>query len=149
MNHCQLDIGAGGLGKALIVAGKASAAPDPAERPFDHPASRQHFEAADVVGAFHDLEAPEPLLGEERVQSGPLVGAIGPDQIKPGEEIAQAGKHEESTIAVLDVRRVDNGVQDEALRIDDNVALASLDFLARVVTHRGDRGPPFSADLTD
>jgi hypothetical protein len=44
---------------------------------------------------------------------------------------------------------MDDGVQHEALRIDDEVALAPLDLLARIITHRVDRDPPFSADLTD
>jgi hypothetical protein len=41
-----------------------------------------------------------------------------------------------------------DGVDQEALRIDENVPLLALDFLARVIAVRVDAGPPFSADLT-
>ena len=149
MNYGHLDIGVGGLGEALIIAGEAPAAPDPADRPLDHPTSRQDLKAGRVVAALDNLQAPAPRLGKERVQARAFVGAIGPDQVEPGKELAQAGKHEQSPVAVLDVRRMDDGVQDETLRVDDDVALTTLDLLARVITHRVDRDPPFSADLTD
>lgn len=57
MNHRHPDIGARGLGEALVVAGEATAASDPADCPFDDPALRQHLEAADVVRALDDFEA--------------------------------------------------------------------------------------------
>lgn len=149
MDHRDLDISASGFGEALIVAGEAAAAPDPADGSLDHPAPRQHLEAAGVVGALDDFETPAPSLAEEQVEAGSIIGTIGPDQIEPGEEAAQSGEREKCPVAVLDVRRMDHGAQDKALRVDDEMALASLDLLGRVITHRVDRGPPFSADLTD
>ncbi len=45
----------------------------------------------------------------------------------------------------LDARGMDIDVQQEALRIDEDVTLAAEDLLARVVTGRVDRPPPFTA----
>jgi len=39
-------------------------------------------------------------------------------------------------------------VHQQALRIDEDVPLFALDFLARVIARRIDAGPPFSALLT-
>jgi hypothetical protein len=41
-----------------------------------------------------------------------------------------------------------NGVEQQALRIYQDVALLALDLLAGVIAVRVDRGPPFSALLT-
>jgi hypothetical protein len=43
---------------------------------------------------------------------------------------------------------VDDHAQQQALRVDENVALAALRFLARVIADRINPEPPFSADLT-
>ena len=48
-------------------------------------------------------------------------------------------------VAILDVRRMNNGYQDEPEDIDKQVALASFDLFARVIATR----PPFSVVLTD
>jgi hypothetical protein len=43
---------------------------------------------------------------------------------------------------------MDEGVHQEALRVDDDVPLLAFDLLAGVIPCRVDRGPPFSAPLT-
>jgi hypothetical protein len=47
------------------------------------------------------------------------------------------------TIAILHIGRVDNHAQQEAERIDEDVALASLDLLARIEALRIKRRAPF------
>jgi hypothetical protein len=41
-----------------------------------------------------------------------------------------------------------DGVDQEALRIDENLPFLAFDLLARVIAVRVDARPPFSADLT-
>ena len=53
-----------------------------------------------------------------------------------------------STVAVLDVGGMHDGVHQQALRIDEDVPLLTLDLLACIVARRVDRRPPFSALLT-
>ena len=43
---------------------------------------------------------------------------------------------------------MDNGVQQQALGVDKEMALLALDLLARIVAMRVDPCPPFSALLT-
>ena len=62
---------------------------------------------------------------------------------------AEQGCHDEcAAIAILNVGRVHNGVNQQALRIDENVPLLTLDLLSCVITGRINRTPPFSALFT-
>ena len=55
---------------------------------------------------------------------------------------------DDAAIAVLDIGRMNHCVEQEPYRIDKDVALLALDFLARVVARWIDAGPPFSAPFT-
>jgi len=149
LDHRHLDESASGACKTFIVAGEAAASAEPSECALDDPATRQNLEAAGGIGAFNDLKAPDAWISEQRVEPFAEIGAIGPNQPEPRIEAAQAVEHDKGAITVLDIGRMDNRLQYEALRIDEDVALAPFDLLARVITHRVDRDPPFSADLTD
>jgi hypothetical protein len=52
------------------------------------------------------------------------------------------------TVAILHVRGMNDGVQQQTQRIYENVALLALDLLARIIAMRIDSGPPFSALFT-
>ena len=78
----------------------------------------------------------------------PSIAAVGkePGQKRKG---AEQGRHQRrAAVAVLDVGGVDGRMHQQALRIDEDVALFAHDLLAGVVTRRIDAGPPFSALLT-
>jgi hypothetical protein len=53
-----------------------------------------------------------------------------------------------TTITILDIGRMHDGVKYQAYRVDKDVALLTLDLLPRVVARRIDAGPPFSAPFT-
>ena len=77
-----------------------------------------------------------------------LIAAIG---VEFQQERIQAehGRHDQRTaIAILDIGGVHDGVDQQALRVDENMPLLALDLLSRVVTRRINRGPPFSALFT-
>jgi hypothetical protein len=62
---------------------------------------------------------------------------------------AEQGRHQHrAPVTVLDVGGVNDRMHQQALRIDEDVALFAHDLLAGVVTRRIDAGPPFSALLT-
>src|ERR1700686_2503981 len=101
-----------------------------------------------LIRALDDLDVD---LSHDFLEGGAkqrtLISAI-------GVELQQERKHAEhrhhdqfATVAILDVGRVHDGVDQQALRIDDNVPLLALDLLASVVPRRI-VGPPFSALLT-
>src|ERR1700690_928026 len=112
------------------------------------PSPWQDDEGLGLTGALDDLDVD---LSHDFLEGGAkqraLISAI-------GVEIQQERKHAEhcrhdkfATVAILEVGRVHDGVDREALRIDDNGALLALDLLASVVPRRI-VGRPFSALLT-
>jgi len=63
------------------------------------------------------------------------IAAIGEDMAQPREAADDLGKHQRRS-AVLDVGRVDHGVDQIALCVGEDMALAALDLLACIVTAR-------------
>ena len=62
---------------------------------------------------------------------------------------AEHGRHDQrAAIAILNVGGMHDGVDQQALRVDENVPLLTLNLLSRVVTRRINRSPPFSALFT-
>jgi len=131
----------------LEVFGEAAAAADPGEGSLDDPAFGEDNEAMQLI-AFDDLEFPGAGLchrcrGFRRVVSG-----VGKDALDEGVEASGTSiEHQPCTVAVLDVGGMDNHIQEEAERIDENVPLATLDLLACVIARRIERRPPFCAPL--
>lgn len=79
---------------------------------------------------------------------GPLIAAIGNKLAQKREQAEQSRENQHTTVAVLNVCRMDDSMQQKTYRIDQDVTLLPLDFLARVIAVRIDAGPPFSALFT-
>ena len=60
----------------------------------------------------------------------------------------QRGEQQDAAIAILDVGGMDDGVQQQTQRIDENMPLLALDHLAGIEPVRIDASPPFSALFT-
>jgi hypothetical protein len=61
---------------------------------------------------------------------------------------AEHGSHDEyAAVAILNVGGMNDGMNQQALRIDENVALLALDFLARIIAMRIDAGRPYMGRL--
>ena len=88
------------------------------------------------------------LRDVEFILSQPLVAAVGVELQQKREQAEQRAHQQHATVAVLDVGRVDDGVQQQALGVYQDMALLALDLLARIKAGRVDRDPPFSALLT-
>lgn len=131
----------------LEVLGEAAATADPSESALDDPSFGENDEAMQLL-TLDDLQRPAPGLGDDRGHLRALIAGIGEDPFDEGEQAARASIEDQpSAIAILQVGRVDGHVQQEAERVDENVPLATLDLLARVIARRIDRGPPFCAPL--
>src|SRR5262249_14256722 len=57
-------------------------------------------------------------------------------------------KKQDAAIAILDIGRMNDGVQQQTQRVYENMALLALDLFARVIAMRIDAAPPFSALFT-
>jgi hypothetical protein len=78
----------------------------------------------------------------------PWVAAVGVEFQQEGKRAEQRAHQQHATVAVLDVGRMDDGVQQQALRVYQDMALLAFDLLSGIKARRVDRKPPFSALLT-
>ena len=98
--------------------------------------------------AFDDFDPPRSGRCDRRRQRRPLIVGIGEDMFNEGEAAARAAIEDQpGAITILQIGRVDNDVQQETERVDENVPLATRDLLARVIPRRIERRPPFCAPL--
>lgn len=94
--------------------------------------------------ALDDLQGPGAGLCNGSGERRALVAGVGEDARDEGEEAARAPVEDEPrAIAVLHVGRMDDDVQQETERVDEDVPLAARDLLARIVALRVKRGAPF------
>ena len=142
-DHGEADEGRGGPRVTLEVAGEASIATDPGQGSFDDPALGKDNEAVQFV-ALDDLELPVAALCDGRGRFGALIAGIGKDALDEREAAARAPvENERGPIAVLNVGRMDDDIQQEAECIDEDVPLAARDLLPRIKALRVERGTPF------
>jgi hypothetical protein len=143
-DHCKPDEGGCDSSVSLVISRQASVAADPGQGSLDDPALGEDHEAM-RVGALHDLKRPVSRAGNDRRHPRPRVAAVADDALderKPSPGLTQQAF---GAVSILDARGMDIDVQQEALRIDEDVTLAAEDLLARVVAGRVDRTPPFTA----
>ena len=77
-----------------------------------------------------------------------FIGAVGEEFPEEWEHAEQRRQQGDAAVAILNVGGGDNAVQEQALGIEENVALLALDQLARIKAGRIDARPPFSALFT-
>ncbi len=82
------------------------------------------------------------------MKNRPLIGAVGEQFPEKGKQTEQCRQQLEAAVAILNVGGGDDAVQQQALRVDQDMALLALDQLARVEAGRVDADPPFSALFT-
>jgi len=142
-DHGETNEGRGGSRIALEVARQAPIVTDPGEGSLDDPAFGQDDEAMQFV-ALDDLQRPGASPGDGGSGLGSLVAGIGEDAFDEREQTARAPvEDEQGTIAILHVGRMNDDVQQEAERVDENMPLAARDLLARIEALRVERGAPF------
>ena len=72
-------------------------------------------------------------MGNDASHLVAAIAAVGKDALDEGEEPARLAQHLVGTIAILDVGGMYHDAQQETERVDQDVSLATLDLLARVV----------------
>ena len=99
------------------------------------------------VGSFDDFDFPSPCSLDERPHLGAGIAAVGDNALDEREAPPRLSQQCLGAVAVLDVGGVHVDVQEEALRVDEDVALAPDDLLAGIIARAVERRPPFSAPL--
>ena len=142
-DHGEADESGGGAGIALEVAREASVAANPGQGSFDDPAFGHDNEAVQFV-ALDDLKLPGSGLCNGRGRLWSLVAGVGEDALDEREQATGALVEDQSrAVAVLHVGRMDDDIQEQAERIDEDVPLAARNLLARIEAPRVERGAPF------
>jgi hypothetical protein len=142
-DHGEADESRGSPGIALEVAGQSAVAADPGQGSFDDPAFGQDDEAVQFI-AFDDLQLPGAGLCDGGGRLRPLVAGVGEDAFDEREHAPGATIENQSrTVPVLHVGRMNDDIQEETERIDEDVPLATRDLLARIKALRVERGAPF------
>jgi len=77
-----------------------------------------------------------------------LVTAVGIQFQQEGKQAEQSGHDQYPAVAILNISRMNNRVQQQTLCIYKDMALLAFDLLARVKAMGVDAAPPFSALLT-
>ena len=132
-DHGKADEGGGGSGITLEVAGEPAASADPSKGSLDHPSFWQDNKTFCDVGSFDDLDLPCTCSCGSGTNARPLIAAIGVDAFDEGEQPSCAFvEHQGGTIAILNASGMNGDAQQEAQRVDEDVAFAALDLLARV-----------------
>ena len=144
IDHRKMNHRLAAVGQRLVIFAVPPVTAQPAKRSFHDPTFGQDLEPLHVVGSFDDLQAPPTSQGLNPQNQLAGVAAVSPDQSQPAPAAYQMLQHQFRPVTVLNVRRVDHHHQDQPQRIDDDVPLAPVDLLARVISPR----PPFSVVLT-
>lgn len=71
------------------------------------------------------------------------VSAVSEDTLDEREQSSRLAQQMEGAVAVLNIGRMNDDVQQEAQRVDQDVPLATFDLLTRVVARRIEPRPPF------
>lgn len=118
------------------ILGQSAASSEPGEGSFDNPSPWQNLEAFGAIGSPDDFERPFPGCRERAAQFVAGIAAVRKDMAQSGVEAADRSKDERSSVPILDVGGMHEEADQIALRVGDDVALASLDLLARIVAAR-------------
>ena len=145
VDHGHVDEILAGLGEEFIVLAEAAVTTEPRERPLDDPSVRQKLEALGRIAALDDFQIPPGELLDPLYQRS-RVAAVGPEFFHPRTTEPNLLDHLLGSVAILHVGGVNHHADDQAERVDNDVALAALDFLPRVVAPLL---PPFSPVLAD
>jgi hypothetical protein len=99
------------------------------------------------LAALDDLNGPAARVGDDLCHLGSLVASISEDALDEGERAACRAKQVTSAVAILQMGGMDYDAQQEAERIDEDMALATRDLLAGIKALRVERRAPFCAAL--
>ena len=96
-----------------------------------------------LVAASDDLHLPWSGSLDRRSHSRPLVAGIADDPLDERELATHLAKQWLGAVTILDIGRMHLHAQQQPKRIGQDVALAAKGLLARVITRRVERRPPF------
>src|SRR5262245_21549340 len=118
----------------------------PSKGAFDDPTAWKHHESSRPIGALDDFsfELRQDLC-QGFLKVRPLIATIGKELFQERVHPEKGRKKQDAAIAILDIGRMNDGVQQQTQRVYENMALLPLDLFARVIAMRIDAVPPVRA----
>ena len=101
--------------------------------PTTHRRGKNH-ESFRRIAAFDNFDCPIAVAGNRLAQLRAGIGTIGKQVTQPGEPVANGLDERACAIAVLNVGRGNDHKQQQSDRVDNNVALATLDLFSGVIS---------------
>ncbi len=128
----------------LIILAQSSVSSKPSKGTFNNPATRQDLKSFDVIAPLDDRKSPL-VGGEKEIDQLTRISTIRPNQFQTGQLIPHPCQEYSCTVTILNVCRMNHNYQYQSQRIDQQMTLAPVYFLASVVPVK----PPFSVVFTD
>ena len=102
-----------------------------------------------MIGSFDDFgfDTGEDF-GKRTAKNRPLIGTVGKQLRKEWKPTEHRRQQCDAAIAILNAGGMNDGVQQQTQRIDENMPLLALDQFARIEPVRIDARLPFSALFT-
>ena len=133
----------------LPILGKATTAVQPTNRAFNDPAFWQHDEPCGSVATPDDFSCEVRHNGCQTImEHRTRIGAVGKQSLEERVLSKQRGQNHDATVAILDIGGRNDGMQQQAERIDQNVPFLAFDQFPSIESMWVDFGPPFSALFT-
>ena len=80
--------------------------------------------------------------GESFLENRSLIAAVCKEFFQERIHAEQGRQKQDTTVAILDIGRMNDGVKQQTQRVYENMAFLALDLLARIIAMRIDAGPP-------
>ena len=100
-----------------------------------------------ATGSLDDLHLPASGRGNGLCHFGALVAAVSENPLDEGKAAPGPAQQVMRTVAILNIGSMDAHAEQEAECVDENVALAARNFLARIKALRIECRAPFCAAL--
>src|ERR1035438_5704059 len=143
-NGCEAQEDQAAEVEIFPVLGKPAATIEPRNGALDDPSTRQNDEAFGPIGTLDDCGFElRSDLGQRRMEDRPRIGAIGKEPFQKRKQAEKRGQQHDAAVAILNIGRMNNRVQQQTLCIYQNMPLLALDEFARVEPGRIDAGAAF------
>src|ERR1039458_7658633 len=131
-NGCEAQEDQAAEVEIFPVLGKPAATIEPRNGALDDPSTRQNDEAFGPIGALDDFGFElRSDLGQCRMEDRPRIGAIGKEPFQKRKQAEKRGQQQDAAVAILNIGRMNNRVQQQTLCIYQDMPLLALDELAR------------------
>jgi hypothetical protein len=107
-----------------------------------YPSLGQDLEAPGI-GSLYDLQLPRSGAPDHERHLSTGIATVSKDALDEWEQSSRPAQQLKCSITVLNIGGMNDDVQQETKRVDQDVPLATLDLLARVVARRIEPRPPF------